>query len=368
MTKEKTPSQPTNTIAMAGDNEYNENSDQQYLAMKACLPLFEGLTFGPNATFVDYGCSQGAASMVVMQKLVSQLPPHSTVTVAFNDLPSNDFNSLIKLLPSIAPADSTKVIYPHIVPNSFYNPVMPNGTVDIAYAMSSIHWLRQMPLPKTASESFKEYLHRRSAENTIAAHKDLIEFLRLRGREVKPGGKLIVAAPSPCADDTDGRISGNEKLRLALFEAIDILMDAGKLPPNSADGIYPPSHVHTEQTFRAAVKETNSEWLVEDVYNQIVPHSAYQTMLESRKQTKDPQALENFEKAYASIVVDWMLAVFKPFMKSWWIGKGLEEGLCEEVFQECSNITKEEFVNSGGSRLPVAQDFVFVKLGRSQRL
>ncbi|KAK6511614.1 hypothetical protein TWF481_000529 [Arthrobotrys musiformis] len=356
--------QAANTLAMAGDNAYNENSGQQYLAMEASIPLFEGLNLETKATFVDYGCSQGAASMEVMRRLVSQLLPHSEATLVFNDLPSNDFNSLIKLLLATGSFDSTKTIYPCIAPNSFYNHVMPECTVDIAFALSSIHWLRQIPLPKEPTEGFEEYLRKRTNRNAAAAHKDLIEFLKLRGREVKPGGKLIVAAPSPCADNTDGRIAGNEKLRCALFQAMDILMDSGKLPPNASAGVYPPNHVHTQQSFQAAVNETEAMWVIEKAYDRVIPHPAYQAMLESQKGTQDIELHKSFEREYASDVVDWILAVFKPFMQKWWVEQGLDEGLCEGVFQECADLAKVEFVKSGGAALPVAQDFVFLRLNR----
>ncbi|KAK6510651.1 hypothetical protein TWF506_009753 [Arthrobotrys conoides] len=364
MTKEKTLPQPANTLAMAGDNTYNENSGQQYLAMEACLPLFEGLSFGPNATFVDYGCSQGAASMAVMQRLVSQLLPHSTATLVFNDLPSNDFNSLIKLLPTIKSFDSIKIIYPCIVPNSFYNPVMPQNTVDVAFALSSIHWLRELPPPKAATESFEEFIRTRNNRNSAASHKDLVEFLNLRGREIKPGGKLIVAVPSPCADNTDGRITGNERLRCALFIAMENLIATGRLPSNATAGVYPPNHVHTEQSFRAALNEAKNAWTIEKVYSRVIPHPAYQAMLESQKGVQDMGLKKTFEEAYAGTVVDWILAVFKPFMQSWWIEQGLNEEVCEQVFQECSDMAKIEFVNNAGAQLPVAQDFVFVRLNR----
>ncbi|KAF3102062.1 hypothetical protein TWF102_001886 [Orbilia oligospora] len=364
MTKETTLPQPANTLAMAGDNTYNENSGQQYLAMEACLPLFESLSFGANATFVDYGCSQGAASMAVMQRLVSQLPSNSTATLVFNDLPSNDFNSLIKLLPNIKYFDSTKTIYPCIIPNSFYNPIMPQSTVDVAFALSSIHWLRQVPPPKSASESFEEFLRKRDSRNSAASHKDLIEFLNLRGREIKSGGKLIVAAPSPCADNEDGRITGNERLRCALFKAMENLIAVGKLPPNATAGIYPPNHVHTEQSFRAAINETGGVWKIEKVYSRVIPHPAYQTMLESQKGSRDTELHKAFERAYANTVVNWILAVFEPFMKSWWIEEGLNEEACEQVFKECSSLAKIEFVENAGAQLPVAQDFIFVRLNR----
>ncbi|KAK6529512.1 hypothetical protein TWF281_008683 [Arthrobotrys megalospora] len=365
MTKNGTSPRPANTLAMAGDNTYNENSGQQYLAMEASLPLFDDLSFGRDATFVDYGCSQGAASMAVMQRLVSRLPPYSTASVVFNDLPSNDFNSLIKLLPSISPLDPTITVYPCISPNSFYNSVAPACTVDVAFALSSIHWLRQVPPPKSAEESFEEYLRKRNTRNAAASHQDLVEFLNLRGREVKPGGKLIVAAPSPCADDIDGRISGNEKLRCALFKAMDILIAAGKLPANATAGVYPPNHVHTERSFRAAVTETGAMWTIEKVYSKVIPHPAYQSMLESRSIKEDTKIRNALREQYAGIVMDWMLAVFKPFMRTWWMEQGLEEGVCEQVFQECSEQAKVEFVKSGGAELPVAQDFVFVRLNRS---
>ncbi|KAJ6262569.1 Methyltransferase FUS9 [Drechslerella dactyloides] len=356
--------QAPNMLAMTGDNFYNENSDQQYLAMEASLPLFADLKLGSNVTIADYGCSQGASSITAMQMLVARLPAGSTATLIFNDLPSNDFNSLIKLLPTISPSDPTTTIYPSIAPTSFYNPVVPTSTVDIAFALSSVHWLREMPKPKSVAESIEEYLSKRSARNSEASHRDLVEFLTLRSSEVKNGGKLILAAPSPTADNSDGRVSGNEKLRLAVFKAIELLIEEGKLPTNAIDRIYPPSHVHSEETLRAAITETQGAWDVEKVYNRVIPHPAYQTMVESQMKAENEETKVNATKIYAKVAIDWILAVFKPFMTGWWMEQGIEESHCEELFQECSKKAKDEFWRNGGTEFPVAQDFVFMRLGR----
>ncbi|KAJ6258203.1 hypothetical protein Dda_7122 [Drechslerella dactyloides] len=351
----------------AGDNFYNENSDQQYLAMEASLPLFADLELGSNVTIADYGCSQGASSIAAMQKLIARLPAGSTATLVFNDLPSNDFNSLIKLLPNISPSDPTTIIYPSIAPNSFYNPVVPASTVDIAFALSSVHWLRQMPQQKLATESIEEYLSKRGARNSAASHRDLVEFLTLRSHEVKSGGKLILAAPSPTADNSDGRITGNEKLRLAVFKAMESLIEGGKLPVNAMDRIYPPSHVHSEETLRAAISETHGAWAVERVYSRVIPHPAYQSMVESQMKAEDEGTKVTATKIYARIAIDWILAVFKPFMKDWWMEQGVEEDRCEEVFQECSRLAKDEFWKNGGTKFPVAQDFVFRSVIMAQK-
>ncbi|KAK6340596.1 hypothetical protein TWF696_008922 [Orbilia brochopaga] len=332
--------------------------------MEASLPLFEDLELGSNVTIADYGCSQGASSATAMQKLVARLPTGSSATLIFNDLPSNDFNSLIKLLPKISSPDPTTTIYPSIAPNSFYNPVVPASTVDIAFALSSVHWLRQMPQPKPPTESIEEYLSKRAARNAEASHRDLVYFLTLRSREVKSGGNLILAAPSPTADDNDGRISGNEKLRLAVFTAIELLIKNGKLPVNAMDRIYPPSYVHTEETMQAAISETNGAWIIEKVYSRVIHHPAYHSMIESQKRAKNEDTKVVAAKEYANIAVDWILAVFGPFMKGWWIEQDVEESYCEQVFQECSRLAKEEFWKNGGTRCPIAQDFVFVRMGR----
>ncbi|KAF3905993.1 hypothetical protein ABW21_db0203944 [Orbilia brochopaga] len=368
--------QPTNVFAMKGDNFYNENSGQQYLAMETSLPLFADLDLGgfliryleitgSNVTVVDYGCSQGASSTVAMQKLVSQLPLGSKATLVFNDLPANDFNSLIKLLPNISPSDSTTTIYTSIAPKSFYNPVVPDCTVDIGFAFSSVHWLREMPQPKLATEGIQEYLLNRAARNDKASHRDLVYFLTLRSHEVKSGGKLILAAPSPTADDNDGRVTGNNKLRLAVFEAIHRLIEKGELPANAMDQIYPPCHVHTENTVRAAVSETHGAWNLEKVYSRVIPHPGYETMLQSQKRSKGDEENVAAARLYAGTAVNWILAVFEPFMKGWWMEQGLDEDRCEEVFQECSRLAKEGFLNNGGSKYSVAQDMVFVRLGRT---
>ncbi|EPS40216.1 hypothetical protein H072_5963 [Dactylellina haptotyla CBS 200.50] len=366
---EKTSSLPArdNTLAMAGCNTYNENCGQQHQAMEASLPLFADINLsclGPNISIADYGCSQGATSLHVMQRIVAGLPPRSVATLLFNDLPSNDFNSLIKLLSNLAPNPTTSM-HPFIVPNSFYNHVFPPSTIDIAFALSAVHWLRELPPPKLPTETTEEYLSKRASRNDVSSHKDLVCFLNLRGYEIKPGGKFVLASPSPIADDSDGRKTGNTKLRLAIFRAMDILMEAGKLPSDASAGVYPPAHVHTKESLYAAVAETKMAWTIEDLYYRVVPHPAYIIMLDAQAragsdETKKVAAAE----VYAAVIVDWFLAVLKPFMLKWWIERGLTEDKGEMVFQECSQLAKKEVMRNGGVSYSVAQDYVFARLRR----
>ena len=114
----------------------------------------------------DYGCCYGRNTLDCAQFIVSKLleldhPQENHVkeeTILlqpelihefqyfFVDLPSNDFNSLFYMLhsPDFAAGFQGVKFFPNGVPGSFYDCVLPKGTVDFAITTYSLHWISQV--------------------------------------------------------------------------------------------------------------------------------------------------------------------------------------------------------------------------------
>ncbi len=119
----------------------------------------------------DFGCSTGRNSISYMNFIVKCITDryvedgenngHVTcmpeMLVSFNDLPGNDFNTLIQLLASEAKnakdlarsingADVGRATsyFSAMVGGSFYNRLLPKESIDFAISIFCLHWMSQV--------------------------------------------------------------------------------------------------------------------------------------------------------------------------------------------------------------------------------
>jgi S-adenosylmethionine-dependent carboxyl methyltransferase len=150
----------------------------------------------------DYGSSQGKNSLapigLSVQVLRSRLGSERPIVVYHIDQPHNDFNSLFEVLH----ADSNRYVldqpnvFPAAVGKSFYDQVLPAGSVDLGWSSYAAVWMSRVP-----GRVPGHFIAFRSTPATIAefsrqAAHDWEVFLTLRARELRPGGRLIVVLPA----------------------------------------------------------------------------------------------------------------------------------------------------------------------------
>ncbi len=99
----------------------------------------------------DYGSSQGKNSLAPMQiairNLRPRLGPNRPIFVFHIDQPSNDFNSLFEVLssdPDRYALDNANV-FPCAIGRSFYEQVLPPGSVHLGWCSYAAVWLRRIP-------------------------------------------------------------------------------------------------------------------------------------------------------------------------------------------------------------------------------
>ncbi|KAF3160152.1 hypothetical protein TWF788_003388 [Orbilia oligospora] len=345
-----------NSISMASGNTYNENCQQQADVLVAALPLFDDIKFGANVTIADYGCSQGSNSLIMMQYALDHLPPSSTASLIFEDLPSNEFSSLIKLLPQLYDSNPTLKIYPSLIPKSFYESVVAPGTVDVGFTSCTIHWLKRLPAPKPSGETVLEYYQKRPDANAPAAKEDLREFLAFRGHEIKRGGYLIIGCLGACTkEELASQYKDATAIRhRVIFRAAEKLANEGKIPQKAMEKIYIPMHDRTEDDFLSGIAEFSDTWVMEKYERKMIFHPAYYRFLEACKGA-DQNKKKAATKEYAGTMVDWILAVIGDMVKSWWLESGVEakrvDGLFEELRDTARDFHAEEDI--GGSEMPI---------------
>ncbi|KAK7308649.1 hypothetical protein VNO77_42269 [Canavalia gladiata] len=153
----------------------------------------------------DLGCATGPNTFMNAQNVLEAIKnkyqsqcPNTTMPefhVFFNDLPSNDFNTLFTTLPK------DRNYFASGVPGSFYGRLFPNSTLHFAYSTYALHFLSKSPevLQDMNSSAWnKGRIHYTSASKEVVDAyaeqfaKDSENFLDARATELVPGGMLVI--------------------------------------------------------------------------------------------------------------------------------------------------------------------------------
>lgn len=178
----------------------------------------------------DYGASNGLNSLLPIGAAIAVLrkrtrPEHS-VLVAHTDRPDNDFSEMFANLENDPDTYLRKdrATFASAVGRSFYSQIMPSNSVNLGWSSWAIHWLSRVPC---GIEDHIQVNHCsdekvRSAFARQAAH-DWHEFVAFRGRELSPGGRLVVMT---MAIAEDGEF-GYRPLLAAIVDSLAELVGAG---------------------------------------------------------------------------------------------------------------------------------------------
>jgi len=206
------PEASLSATVMEGGGAYNRNSSLQSACIGSALDFLmrcaERVPVDETDTrlvIADYGASQGrnsmapiAAAIKVLRRRAGQSRP---IAVVHNDQPTNDFTSLFEVVEN-DPASylqGNPLVFPSVVGRSFYGPVLPPESVTLGWCANAAHWLSHVPpappdsltWQSTAFPDIRAAFERQASE-------DWSSFLRHRGAELRPGGRLVVilaAAP-----------------------------------------------------------------------------------------------------------------------------------------------------------------------------
>jgi hypothetical protein len=193
---------------MEGNGAYNKHAKLPADGAALALPLLEKairevkLDPGDESIVIaDYGSSQGKNSLAPMQVAISRLRkrirPNRAISIFHIDQPSSDFNSLFEVLdadPNRYGVDEPEV-YSAAIGKSFYEKVLPSGSVHLGWSSYAAVWLSRVPalIPgHFISICSTSTVH---AEFERQAAQDWEAFLTLRARELRPGGQLVVVLP-----------------------------------------------------------------------------------------------------------------------------------------------------------------------------
>lgn len=234
---------------MEGQGAYNRNSRLQASGIAKALPFLEAavqkvaLEAGTQpVVLADYGCSQGANSLLPMEvairNLRSRLQNGRAISVFHVDQPLNDFNCLIEVLSSHPKRYSIDEpdVFPNVIGKSFYEQVLPSDSLHLGWSSYAAIWLSRVPslipdhiFAPCATGEVRAAFERQAAE-------DWEKFLSMRAREMRTGARLVVVLPTTPPQGTytftefmnaantvlrkmvdDGAITAAERTRMVLL-------------------------------------------------------------------------------------------------------------------------------------------------------
>src|SRR6516164_3435112 len=206
---------------MEGKGAYNRYAKLPAGGAALALPLWEKAvqcvefdTGDHPVVVADYGSSQGKNSMVPIQVAIRglrhRLGPNRAISVFHVDQPSNDFNALFEVL-DVDPDRyvlNEPNVFPAAIGRSFYENVLPPGSVHLGWSSYAAVWLSRIPalIPGHFFYLFSTGSVRAEFERQAA--KDWETFLSLRAQELRPGGRLVVVLP----ELPDEGLSGFERI------------------------------------------------------------------------------------------------------------------------------------------------------------
>jgi hypothetical protein len=202
---------------MEGEGAYNRHARLPAGGAAMALPSLEKavqslqIDAGDQPVVIaDYGSSQGKNSMAPMQAAIrglrERIGPDRAISVYHVDQPSNDFGSLFRVLhadPDRYVADEPNV-FPAAIGRSFYENVLPPGSVHLGWSSYAAVWLSRVPalIPGHFVSPHSTGIARAQFERQ--GEQDWRAFLTLRARELRPGARLVVALPALADDGASG--------------------------------------------------------------------------------------------------------------------------------------------------------------------
>ena len=261
------------TMGMKGAGYYDQHSTPQLASIQALQGWIDDAVAtlrlpdpAQPVTVLDLGSSEGRNAIHVMGTIVEGLRRRTgqPLQTIYSDLASNNFNQLFANLEEARRAGLfPEGVYPGAVGGSFYDPLLPPGTVHLATSFNAVLWLDRLPavaLPDAVVYRRPQRPRQRgdappeaAAAFTRQAEQDLVRFLECRARELVPGGKLLVATPG---DTDDVRVS--DGFADLLNDACLDLVAAGRLQRQEHDRLTMPLYYRTVAELVAPLERADS--------------------------------------------------------------------------------------------------------------
>lgn len=240
---------------------YTQSSRLQAAGLLPAVALFERaaaevpLPAPPQPVVIaDYGAATGYNSLLPISTAIEVLRRRTrndhAILVAHTDVPDNDFTALFRTLTedpdSYLHHDAAS--FTSAIGRSFYGQILPTNTVNLGWTSWAIQWLSRLPapLPDHVQVAYSKDENARRAYAHQAA-TDWQDFLAFRGRELCPGGKLVILTMAV----DQNREFGYRRFNEEFMAALDDLVQLGLLRAEEVRRMAVPVFARSERDFRA---------------------------------------------------------------------------------------------------------------------
>ncbi len=240
---------------------YTVSSRLQAAGLRPAIALFEHaaetvpIPRSPQPIVIaDYGASTGHNSLLpisaALPLLRNRTRPDHSILVVHTDVPDNDFTAMFNTLADDPDTYLHKdtATFASAVGRSFYTQIIPSNSVHLGWSSWAVQWLSRVPapIPDHVQVAYSADENVRTAYARQAAH-DWQEFVAFRGRELCPGGQLVVLT---MALDEHGEF-GYRPLLSALLDTLSELAADGLLAEDEVRGMCLPFVGRRESDFLA---------------------------------------------------------------------------------------------------------------------
>lgn len=325
----------------SGDSSYVNNSSVQLNMIQAFKPLLEhsiyqnvrsvpGMTGADHNVFriVDLGCSTGMNTLLAVDTIVKAVEltfiRHCMNVpefhVYFSDLPSNDFNTLLRMLPPFKAANrmvaaerdddkpaATRSYFASAVAGSQYRRLFPRQSLHFCHSSNSLHWLSGVPasvVDRNSAAWNGGHVYISSDAVGLAYLKqfrqDFGSFLEARAHEMVPGGCMFIALLARSSGDIKeqgimGGFAGQ------LEGALEELMKEGLIEDGKLNSINLPIYCPTVEELQSIV-ETEQSFKIESMRFLRFPSHPF-TEVREGEEGMIAKILENYYKSMFESIV-----------------------------------------------------------------
>lgn len=231
---------------MEAGGGYNRRSHVQAAGLSPAVPMLERAARTvslPDATLpitlADYGASEGRNSLAPLARAIhilrSRIGPQRAISVVHTDLPENDFSALFQTLATDPDSylRNDPAVFPAAIGRSFYEQILPAGSVTLGWSSWAVQWLSRTPMP-IPDHVQVAYSRDAIVRTTFAgqAAQDWHDFLVHRRAELHAGGRLVVLTMAL----TEGGEFGYAPLLSAMVAALADMRDSGFLRTDEVQG------------------------------------------------------------------------------------------------------------------------------------
>ncbi|OLP00100.1 SAM-dependent methyltransferase [Mycolicibacterium porcinum] len=177
----------------------------------------------------DYGAGSAHNSMRPINAAIAvvrgRTRPEHSILVTHTDTADNDFSTMFRILEGDPQSYRHRdpATFSSAIGRSFYSQILPSNSVHLGWSAWAVARLSTAPMP-VADHVVSAYSNDervRTAYARQAAH-DWHEFIAFRGRELQPGGRLVVLTT---ALDDDGDLGYRPLFRAIVGTLTELIAD-----------------------------------------------------------------------------------------------------------------------------------------------